>query len=246
MRTAAVTDVGRVRKNNEDSLLAVEEKIGSLPNLFIVADGMGGENAGDYASVYAVKYIEDCLSASDEKEPVSALREAIEEANTKLYEQSLKKAELKGMGTTLVAAFISDGVLYTANIGDSRLYIINENIEQITRDHSYVEELASLGKLERNSEEYRSCKNYITRAVGTAAGIEPDFFEIGIKEGDIILLCSDGLSNMLENKRILKIVKEERDLNSAAKRLIDEANASGGRDNISVVLISYDEGEVRI
>ena len=169
--------------------------------------------------------------------PITIMNRALQKANRSLYEKSLSSPELEGMGTTLVLACVDGETLYVSNIGDSRLYIINEKTRQITRDHSLVEELVLQGRLERGSEAYLEQKNIITRAMGIKEQVTVDFFEVDLAEGDRILLCSDGLSNMLTDEEIYEIVSQEEDASLLPRKLVDAANEHGGRDNISVVLI---------
>jgi protein phosphatase len=237
MKAYAITDPGRVRTANQDYVYASMEPVGTLPNLFIVADGMGGHQAGDYASRYIVEHLEEQLKSATEPQVVPLLRDEILNVNSMLYRESLNKAELNGMGSTLVAAVIEGNILYVANVGDSRLYLVRNQLKQVTRDHSYVEELVSLGKLERGSQDYRDKKNIITRAVGTEDKLQIDFFEVSLEPGDYILMCSDGLSNMLEAAEIEEIICSELLLQEKAEKLITVANDNGGKDNISVVLI---------
>ena len=168
---------------------------------------------------------------------VPLLREGILKVNTMLYQESKEKPELSGMGTTLVAAVADENTLYVANVGDSRLYLVRDRIRQVTRDHSYVEELVSLGRLERGSKDYKDKKNIITRAVGTEDKLLVDFFEVGLEPGDFILMCSDGLSNMLEDVEMEEIVGSDLELEEKAEKLITVANDNGGKDNIAVVLV---------
>lgn len=244
MKSCALTDTGRVRTANQDYVYSSVEPVGVLPNLFLVADGMGGHKAGDYASRYAVENLITYLQYPQNPQIVSLLREGIIKVNHMLYEESIKKPELYGMGTTLVAAVVEDTTLYAANVGDSRLYLVRQNrIRQVTRDHSYVEELVSLGKLERGSKDYRAKKNIITRAVGTEDRLEVDFFEVNLEPGDCILMCSDGLSNMLEGAEMEEIISSDLTLEERAEKLITVANDNGGKDNISVVLIEPEIGK---
>ena len=231
MQAYALTDTGRVRSMNQDYIYASPETVGSLPNLFLVSEGMGGHQAGDYAS------------RKKEGAPVPLLSEGIREINTGLYSESLNREELNGMGCTLVAAVVDDGILYAANIGDSRLYLIHENeIRQVTKDHSYVEEMVALGKMVRGSADYNRRKNIITRALGIGKTVEADFFEVELEPGDYILLCSDGLTNMVSDERIRAVVAGSGTLKEKARRLICEANEGGGMDNIAVVLVEPEEG----
>ena len=153
MKACALTDTGRVRTANQDYVYASVEPVGSLPNLFVVADGMGGHQAGDYASRYIVENLVTYLQYTENSQIVPLLREGILKVNTQLYQESKEKPELSGMGTTLVAAVADENTLYVANVGDSRLYLVRDRIRQVTRDHSYVEELVSLGRLERGSKD---------------------------------------------------------------------------------------------
>lgn len=237
MKACALTDTGRVRTANQDYVYASVEPVGSLPNLFVVADGMGGHQAGDYASRYIVENLVSYLQYTENSQIVPLLREGILKVNTMLYQESKEKPELSGMGTTLVAAVADENTLYVANVGDSRLYLVRDRIRQVTRDHSYVEELVSLGRLERGSKDYKDKKNIITRAVGTEDKLLVDFFEVGLEPGDFILMCSDGLSNMLEDVEMEEIVGSDLELEEKAEKLITVANDNGGKDNIAVVLV---------
>ena len=237
MKACALTDTGRVRTANQDYVYASVEPVGSLPNLFVVADGMGGHQAGDYASRYIVENLVSYLQYTENSQIVPLLREGILKVNTMLYQESKEKPELSGMGTTLVAAVADENTLYVANVGDSRLYLVRDRIRQVTRDHSYVEELVSLGRLERGSKDYKDKKNIITRAVGTEDKLLVDFFEVGLEPGDYILMCSDGLSNMLEDAEMEEIIGSDLELQEKAEKLITVANDNGGKDNIAVVLV---------
>jgi protein phosphatase len=237
MKACAMTDTGRVRSANQDYVFSSIEPVGVLPNLFLVADGMGGHQAGDYASRFIAENLVAHFKMAKDTGTVAVLKDGIEKVNQLLYQESKKKPELNGMGTTLVAAVVQDSTMYVANVGDSRLYLIRNQLKQITRDHSYVEELVSLGQLERGSKDYREKKNIITRAVGTEDKLEIDFFEVSLEPGDYILLCSDGLSNMLEDAEIEEIICSELELPEKAEKLITVANDNGGKDNIAVVLM---------
>ena len=242
MRACAMTDIGRVRTANQDYVYASTDPVGILPNLFLVADGMGGHKAGDYASRYISEHLVEHVKQAGKSEIIPLLREGIEKVNKMLYQESRDRAELNGMGTTLVAAVIEDSTMYVANVGDSRLYQIRNQLKQITRDHSYVEELVSLGQMERGSRDYREKKNIITRAVGTEEKLDIDVFEVSLEPGDYILMCSDGLSNMLEDAEMEEIICSELELGEKAEKLITVANDNGGKDNIGVVLINPEIG----
>jgi len=237
MKACAMTDTGRVRTANQDYVYAQAEPLGTLPNLFLVADGMGGHQAGDYASRYIVENLVEHIKKTTEPGTVPLLKEGIQKINTMLYQESMKKPELTGMGTTLVAAVVDGTTMYVANVGDSRLYVVGNRLKQITKDHSLVEEMVSLGQLERGSRNYLEKKNIITRAVGTEDKLEIDFFEVSLEPGDYVLMCSDGLSNMLEAAEMEEIICSELELPEKAEKLITVANDNGGKDNIAVVLI---------
>lgn len=238
MRASGKTDTGQRRSSNQDSIYFSDLPVGSLPNIYIVADGMGGHKAGDYASKLAIEVILEFLRKSTLENPISLLKRALIFANNEVYKAAEKDTELKGMGTTLVIAVIQDKKLYVANVGDSRLYIINEEITQVTMDHSLVEELIRNGQLERKKGRNHPEKNIITRAIGAKEEVIPDFFELDIKQNDIILLCSDGLSNMVEDDEIKDIVLENKEIVKATEALVNRANYYGGTDNVSVVIIS--------
>ena len=245
LKTFSKTDIGRKRKINQDCIFSCEVPLGNLPNLFIVADGMGGHNAGDYASSYTVKAIEREVMISEYSEPVRIMKEAIECANNEIYRKAEAEADYQGMGTTAVVATIVDDIMYVANVGDSRLYIINDDIKQITRDHSLVEEMIKLGEIDRESARTHPDKNIITRAIGVSTRVEPDFFEVELKKGDYVLMCSDGLTNMVDDDDICMIVKAGRDVVQIVEELIRIANHNGGKDNIAVVIIEPFADEVR-
>lgn len=237
LKTFSITDIGKKRKLNQDYVYTSEMPIGNLPNVFLVADGMGGHNAGDYASKYTVETIVNEIEHSFEKNPVRILEKAIEEANSHILEKASEDESLSGMGTTVVAATCLGKYLKVANVGDSRLYIINEEITQITRDHSLVEEMVRMGGIDRETARNHPDKNIITRAVGVKESVEVDFFDVELKPGDIVLMCTDGLTNMLEDEEIRMILNGQRDIVEKAQELVKAANNNGGKDNISVILI---------
>lgn len=238
IKTFSVTNIGKRRKLNQDFVYTSEEPVGHLPNLFVVADGMGGHKAGDYAAKLAVTTMVEEISESDETIPEKLLGRAIETANGKVREIAEKMPELEGMGTTVVAASCDSGTLSVANVGDSRLYIIGgHEIRQITRDHSWVEEMVRRGGLGRDEARNHPDKNIITRAVGAENTVKADFFSVKLKEGDLILMCTDGLTNMLEDEEIRMILDGARDIVEKAEELVRRANENGGVDNISVILI---------
>lgn len=239
MKTCSITDIGRIRKLNQDYVFASKQAVGNLPNLFIVADGMGGHNAGDYASRYAVETITEEIRQSIEQNPGKLLEKAIQTANHRILQKSEENEALRGMGTTIVAAACLAGrYLEVANVGDSRLYVINnDGIRQITRDHSLVEEMVRMGGINREAARVHPDKNIITRAVGVKSFVEIDFFRVELEKGDTVLLCSDGLTNMLEDEEIHRIVGSWESVEEKAGELVRAANDNGGRDNIAVIII---------
>lgn len=238
LKTFSATDIGRKRKTNQDYVYTSEQPVGPLPNLFLVADGMGGHNAGDYASRLAVESILEKIADSTEKDPMRNFDEAIRFANSRIRKVAAESAELEGMGTTVVAAACEGRRLYVANVGDSRLYVVNHfGIRQVTKDHSWVEEMVRMGELEKEQARNHPDKNIITRAVGADDTVKADFFVVQLEEGDEVLMCTDGLTNMLEDEEIRMILDGARDIVEKAQELVKAANDNGGRDNISVILI---------
>lgn len=231
------TDIGISRHTNQDYYYVSTDPVGNLPNIFMVADGMGGHKAGDVASREAVDIIVKDIQTSNVKDPVSIMEKAIEKANEGLLNEAYGKPELEGMGTTLVMATVCDDIVYIANIGDSRLYVVGDEIRQITRDHSFVEAMVSLGKLDKKSAKNHARKNVLTRALGVEKGTAADFFEIKNHKKNRILMCSDGLTNMVDDEEIKSIVMGEENIKDAVDKLIEKANSNGGTDNITSILI---------
>ena len=228
LKTFSITDIGKRRKLNQDYVYTSEMPVGHLSNLFLVADGMGGHNAGDYASRYTIETIVDEISKSNDESPVFVLEKAIKRANTLIRQKSEEETELNGMGTTVVAATIEGNKLCVANVGDSRLYIINNReIRQITRDHSLVEEMVRMGGLKREMARNHPDKNIITRAIGALDDVDVDFFEVRLNKGD----------TMIEDEEIRMIMQGQRDIVEKAESLVKAANNNGGKDNIAVVLV---------
>lgn len=238
MKTFSKTDMGRLRNSNQDYIFCEENEIGSFPNLFLVADGMGGHKAGDLASRLCVEEVVKRIRETDKMTPVSVFEQAVDAANKTVYERSMTDRALSGMGTTLVGATILGNTAYIVNIGDSRLYHARSVLRQITVDHSLVEEMLQSGEIKKEEMRTHPNKNIITRALGTDSYVRPDCFEIEVEQGDVLLLCSDGLSNMLEDNEMEKILQEcGEDIQKAGERLVERANKAGGKDNISVILI---------
>ena len=244
IKSYAITDIGRKRQLNQDFIYLSETPIGNLPNVFIVADGMGGHNAGDYASRYAVETVVEEIGASFEKNPVKIMGRAIDKANAMIRQKAREDVSLNGMGTTMVIATCMGRYLEVANVGDSRLYVVHENrMEQVTQDHSLVEEMVRMGGIDRASARNHPDKNIITRAIGARDYIEADFFNLELQTGDMILLCSDGLTNMIEDDVIYRILTNGRSLKNRVEELVETANQNGGKDNISVIVIELSAGE---
>ena len=178
--------------------------------------------------------------------PEEILKDAAQTANHKLIEKADEDINLEGMGTTLVAATVIDHTLYFINVGDSRLYLLNKDIRQLSRDHSLVEEMVRLGGIKPEEAKHHPDKNIITRAIGAKADVEVDFYEHRLKRGDIILMCTDGLSNMVEDEELFHIVQGGRDIVESGQALIEAAKENGGTDNIGVVLIEPFADEVSV
>ncbi|MGZ8831772.1 MAG: Stp1/IreP family PP2C-type Ser/Thr phosphatase [Thermoanaerobaculia bacterium] len=246
VKTAGLTHVGRQRQHNEDSFL-----VENTARLFLVADGMGGHAAGEIASRIAVDSISEFIlhtkeddgtwpHAYDEqfKRSTNRLMAAVRMANTRVLEAMRKDARLRGMGTTVVAAIADGDVMSFAHVGDSRAYLIRDNaLTRITNDHSWVFEQVQAGMLTEAEAEKHPLRNVITRALGGALQVNPDASEIQAKPGDMFLLCSDGLTGMVPEDEILRIVAENADPVVACQKLIDEANERGGLDNITAILV---------
>lgn len=243
MAVHGLTDVGLVREHNEDSIDWDTER-----GLFILADGMGGHNAGEVASALAIESIKHALYDVLKPEIIEseivdyndAVYEAIAYANTEIFEQAQEKPEYIGMGTTLVMALLMWDKALIANVGDSRLYRLrNDNLEQLTTDHSLVQEMVDNGYLSAEEADSAISKNLITRALGISEVVDIDLIEHPMKLNDLFLLCSDGLTDLVTDEEISSIIIEYRDsLSDAAQKLVDLANKRTGKDNISVILIA--------
>lgn len=236
MKVYSVTDVGQIRQSNQDYIFASDQPVGNLPNLLVVADGMGGHNAGDYASSYAVNVLVETVKEDTGFNPIKIMRNGIENANRQLYAQSNKSAKLRGMGTTIVAVTVVGHYAYVANVGDSRMYLVGETMEQVTRDHSLVGEMIRLGELTKEEARVHPDRNIITRALGAGDYVNVDFFDVKLEEGMKILLCSDGLSGMVSDEEMLTVLRECAPEDDPAAALMQRANENGGKDNIAVIV----------
>lgn len=234
------TNKGKVRDINEDNYLLTENKSYIL---YAVADGMGGHNAGEIASEIAVNSLKELFEKHDENLKVPTfINKSIIYANEKIREEAGKNDNYLGMGTTLTMAVIdkNENTLYVANVGDSRVYLISkDSIRQITSDHSLVAEFVKQGKITEKEAESHPKKNIITRALGTNHEVAADIFEIEIEKNSKLMLCSDGLTNHLDNEEILKIINSNNE--NYAEKLIDMANKKGGTDNITVIIAEIEE-----
>ena len=248
LRCVGLTDTGKVREHNEDTI-AVDPDIG----LLVLADGMGGYNAGEVASGIAVKTIVNLVKEQVEREdmnvqdrdaglsrPTIILRDAIQRANKIIYQTARTQPQCEGMGTTVVAALFFDNRITIAHVGDSRLYrqkAGGEKIEQVTMDHSLLQELVDRGFYSAEEAQRAANKNYVTRALGVEPNVEVEIQEVPVNKGEVFVLCSDGLSDMVEDEDIhLTINTFSANLDTVAKQLIQLANDNGGRDNVSVVM----------
>ena len=246
MKSYSVTDVGQKRRENQDYVYASEQPIGNLPNLFVVADGMGGHNAGDFASRCAVSVMVESVKRDMSFNPIKIIRHAIETANEQVCVQADLDPQKSGMGTTLVAVTVVGHYAYVANVGDSRLYLSDSHdIVHITRDHSWIAEMVRRGEISREEARNHPDKNIITRAVGTGPSVRIDFFDVELEEETRILMCSDGLSNMVSDDTIQEILCSSDDIEKSAESLVALANENGGRDNISVIIIEPFTNEVK-
>ena len=225
---AVASDTGRKRRRNEDNYVVA-------PPLFAVADGMGGAQAGEVASQLAASALE--AGDSDAQEATKRIDELIQEANRRIFDRASTDPSASGMGTTMTVALVEGMTVAIGHVGDSRAYLVRgEQMEQLTDDHSLVNELVKSGKLSEEEAQAHPQRSVITRAVGTDPDVDVDGFTIEAEEGDVFLICSDGLTSMIDDETILGIVEPRRDdLNAAAKELIGAANRSGGEDNITVV-----------
>ena len=222
---------------NQDYFYSSEEPVGSLPNLFIVADGMGGHNAGEFASRYVVETMVNTAKNTEKKDTMEILSECVSNANASLRAYADSHEQMRGMGTTLVAAVLEGRCLVTINVGDSRLYVIGDRIRQITQDHSLVQEMVRMGEMDKERARTHPDRNIITRAIGADRKVQADVFETVLDPGDRILLCSDGLTNMVEDEEILQIMNGPGDLTSKTEYLVELANKNGGKDNITVIVV---------
>jgi PPM family protein phosphatase len=233
--TAALSHPGRRRRHNEDAYVV-------QPPLFAVADGMGGAKAGEVASSLAASAVQE--SGGDGQSGEARVASLIEEANRRVFRRASEDREASGMGTTMTIALIEDDRVAIGHVGDSRAYLIRDGrLEQLTDDHSLVAELVRSGKLTPEEAESHPQRSVITRALGTEADVDVDTFSVEAAPGDLFLLCSDGLTTMVDDETILAAVEQHRpNLQAAAKTLVNAANRGGGEDNITVIF--FEVGDV--
>jgi PPM family protein phosphatase len=231
-----ITDTGRKRRRNEDAYVCE-------PPLFAIADGMGGAQAGEVASRLAAAALKE--SGAKTLGGEERIADLIQEANRRVYDRSSTDPNTSGMGTTITVALVENGNVAFGHVGDSRAYLIRDGrMEQVTEDHSLVNELMKSGKLSREEAETHPQRSVITRALGTDPDVDADTFTIEAKSGDVFLLCSDGLTDMVGEREILELVELNRlDIDAALKSLVRAANRSGGEDNITVVAFEIAESE---
>ena len=240
MQIFSKIDIGKTRTSNQDAYYTV--KLSDESVIVLVCDGMGGANAGNVASETAVKLIADYILKSyrptmDSQDIEKILCNAISSANLELFDMAKKNQEYNGMGTTLVAAHIKGNTAVICNVGDSRAYLINNSITQITKDHSVVQSLIESGKLSVEDAKAHPRKNVITRALGAEENVIPDIFEQTLENGEFLLFCTDGLSNFVETQTIFETIKNS-NVEDVAEILVDKANSNGGGDNITAVLVA--------
>ena len=245
MQYYGLSDIGRSRKENQDKIYLVDKD--SELKLFILADGMGGANAGSVASSTAVDFIKDCIlkkfkSINKDRESIENLiKESMSVANNYVYDKSKAIREYAGMGTTVITAIIYRNKVYLGHIGDSRAYRVRKNIiRQLTKDHSYVQALVENGSISKEEAQNHPQKNVLLKVLGCEKNVEPDVITKGFLHADVLLICTDGLPNMLDTDEIYNIVTDnKKDVEKGCELLIANANEQGGYDNISVILISY-------
>ncbi len=236
----AKTDIGKFREINQDFYYISEET--DSPQLYILADGMGGYKGGEIASKLATESVKKYILNNFDKiikekeEILKLIKSSVEYANMVVYEKSKEVPDLEGMGTTLEVCLIYNNKAYIGHVGDSRIYRIRKNvIRKLTKDHSYVQQLVEDKKITREEAKSHPKKNMLTKALGCTAYVEPDIRARNFEKGDIFIICSDGLTNMVEESKIYELVTN--DVNTAADKLINLANEAGGYDNITIIII---------
>jgi protein phosphatase len=233
-----ISDIGLVRETNEDSYIC------DPPHLFIVADGMGGHVAGEIASKLAISTVNAYIQEHVGKDNLEILlKDAIIQANTSIYQMALSKEEFSGMGTTVTASYIDGDIIYWGHVGDSRMYLLrNGKLNQLTNDHSLVWELVQSGNITRDEAYVHPKRNLLTRAVGTSCLITVDTGFVQWKPGDIVLMCTDGLTNMVSEQNICTLMQRtDCEISSIVEQLVNQAKDAGGFDNITVILLKNED-----
>ena len=240
------SDKGMIRENNEDACLVLPAE-----HVYVVADGVGGNNSGEYASKTAVSRVAEYIrehnfaDISDENQLAELLRQCINEVNKTIFTTARELPESKGMATTLVVCLIRNQRAYFVNIGDSRAYLKRgSSIFQVTEDHSYVNTLLKMGVITRDEAKSHARGNIITRAIGAEANVQGDLYQTDLEEGDVIVLCTDGLHGEIGEDKLNKIIEAEKDkgMKELAEKLVSAANAAGGNDNVTVVCLRNMKG----
>ena len=248
MQVGFKSDKGLRRTNNEDACFVM------LPNkVYVVADGVGGSNAGEIASRTAVNEIAKYINAhpmsdtdtTNKYEIVSYLQGCLDAANDEIFRLSHKYAENSGMATTVVIVCALDNKAYITNVGDSRAYLYRQgNLVQLTEDHTYVNTLVKAGILSKEQAEQDERKNMITKALGAESTVEPDFFQVEIMKDDVFIICTDGLYDEVENGEMIEVLTENESMSDVCSELINRANTNGGRDNITVISLKVTEDDI--
>ncbi len=243
MKTANLTDRGRRRPTNEDSVRTCEDL-----SFFMIADGVGGNRSGEIASQSALDALEKFIRHNppewlgSREEIFRYFRAAVTYVNQFIIKLSEVKPQYAGMATTLAFAYIRDDELYVANVGDSRVYLAHgDMMQQITDDHTYVNDLVKMGAITKDEAHLHARKNVITRAIGANANNEPDCFSVPLEKGDRVLLCSDGLYDEVDDETMLKVLTASDDMSGCAEKLVAMANENGGNDNISVICVDLED-----
>jgi len=252
--SGSISDVGRKRKSNEDNYCANDEE-----GLYLVADGMGGHAAGEVASELVTEAIEEFIKLTSSDADITwpfgldegltlsgnRLKTAIRFANRKLLERIKESAECEGMATTVAAVLVEEDKAHIAHVGDSRVYLVRDgNIRLLTSDHSWVNEQVMSGLIDSEQARTHPLRNVVTRALGGKEGLEVDMQVLELKDGDLLLLCSDGLTSMMEDVEILEVVKAGgHEVNVVARQLVEAANSAGGEDNITTIALSFRDNQ---
>lgn len=232
------TDVGKLRKVNQDYVYINNEPIGSLDNLYIVADGIGGHKAGEVASESAIDFFEQFIYETEDDEILDLLVSALAYANEQVFKLAKANKQYENMGTTLLATTIKNGKIFIAHVGDCRLYgIRNNKIAQMTSDHTYAMDLFKAGIISKEEAKNSKDSNVLTRALGTEKNVKADALFCDVFEDDIFIMCSDGLSDMVTDDEIFEIVSKHIPTEDKVESLIQRANDNGGKDNIAVIII---------